>query len=216
MLDASRFGRLLGCLANESAASSVVAASFRALASAYGQVGRAYHDGVHIAECLSLLDQYRHLAARADEVEAALWFHDVVYDPRGNDNESRSAGWAQAVLSSIEASAEVVERIATMIFATCHLSKPIEIAQDLAGDVDLLLDIDLSVLGSDTEAYARYEHGIRQEYAWVPDQTFRERRAGILESFLHRSAIYRLSAFRERFEGAARVNLARSIDSLRS
>ena len=76
------------------------------------------------------------------------------------------------------------------------------------------MDVDLWILGADSPRFDEYERQIRQEYAWVPEQTFRQRRAAILREFLARPAIYSTSLFSQRYEAQARANLRRSLDQL--
>ena len=64
---------------------------FAELCSRYSAPGRHYHTPRHICQCLSQLDGARDEIAHADFVEIALWFHDVIYDPKAKDNEDRSA-----------------------------------------------------------------------------------------------------------------------------
>lgn len=61
----------------------------------YTSSGLAYHNLEHIAACLSLLEEYKHLASGYNQVEVALWYHDVVYDPKQKDNEEKSAALAR-------------------------------------------------------------------------------------------------------------------------
>jgi len=182
---------------------------FEALTRAYAEVQRAYHTLEHIQGCLGEFDGAARLAEHALEVEAAVWLHDVVYDPRAADNEQRSADWAETALAQAEVSGEVIGRVRALILATRHQAIPQE------NDARLLMDIDLSILGRDWEAFERYEQQVRQEYGFVTETAFREGRAEILEGFLRREYIYQMSPFRERYEARARANLARSIVRLR-
>lgn len=175
----------------------------------YAESHRAYHTLDHVIHCLRWFESARHLAAYPDEVEAALWFHDVVYDPRAADNEARSAEWATAELRSTGVAEERIVRIAALIFATRHDAPPAD------GDAALVADIDLAILGEEPEAFDDYERRIRQEYAWVSEATFRTKRAELLERFLARSVIYHTPFFRGRLESHARRNLERSIRSLK-
>ncbi|GEM_PF-2234168 len=50
---------------------------------------------------------------------------------------------------------------------------------------------------------------IRQEYAFVPEALFRQRREAILRSFLDRSYIYSTARFQSSLEERARANLRR-------
>jgi predicted metal-dependent HD superfamily phosphohydrolase len=180
------------------------------LLQAYAGPQRAYHTFDHIIDCLARFDLSSLFAQNPLEVEAALWFHDVVYDPRAHDNEERSAAWAGDVLARGEVPVSCVDRIRSLILATRHQSPPDD------ADAALIVDIDLSILGRDPATFERYEQQIRKEYAHVPDEAFRQGRLAILESFLQRDLIYQTPLFREKYEAQARENLNGSIRRLRS
>jgi predicted metal-dependent HD superfamily phosphohydrolase len=179
------------------------------LHAAYAERQRHYHTAKHIRECLSLFDMVAELADHPDEVELAIWLHDVVYDPGRTDNEDRSADMATAWLDECRVDETCIRRVGNLIASTRHAASP------GTADEALLQDIDLGIFGSTPERYAEYEAGIRREYYRVPSFLFRRRRAEILESFLGRATIYRTPWFRERLEAVARKNLARSVADLR-
>jgi predicted metal-dependent HD superfamily phosphohydrolase len=181
---------------------------FTGLQAAYADPRRVYHTAEHIRDCLAHLDSSRELAQRADEVEAAIWFHDAVYLPGAPDNEDRSARLAQTTLADGGAPLEVAHRIAELVLATRHLAIAAE------PDAALLCDIDLSILGRTPEVFDEFERRIRQEYAWVPEPVYRGARAEILAGFLRRRSIFQTTYFRDRYEIQARANLERAIKGL--
>lgn len=183
------------------------ATMFRKIEQRYSEPHRAYHNALHIDECLREFDRVRGEARNPTAVELAIWFHDVIYDPRANDNEEQSARFASECLK--EASNELGNNISEMILSTkSHEPGDIE-------DASLLVDIDLSILGNPPERFAHFESGIRTEYAWVPADVYRQKRAEILDGFLNRERIYCTESFRKRYEDAARHNLAKLIAELR-
>lgn len=160
---------------------------------------RVYHDGAHIAAMLAAVPN----GAATRELAAAIWLHDIVYDPRATDNEERSAEQARRDLagSGIDA-----ERVAALILGTKH-----HLAD--TPEQQLMNDLDLGILGAPPADYARYADAIRREYAHVPAATYRSARARLLRSFLDLPAIYRGAAFRH-LEEPARANLAGEIAEL--
>jgi predicted metal-dependent HD superfamily phosphohydrolase len=82
---------------------------------------------------------------------------------------------------------------------------------DVSGDAALVADIDLCILGYPWERFAEYERQIRDEYSQVEEKEFITGRLLILDGFLRRPEIYHTKHFREKYEKAARANLARSI-----
>jgi predicted metal-dependent HD superfamily phosphohydrolase len=187
-------------------ASSAPMDALDALLAAYAERHRAYHDFAHIHACLEELDAVSDSAAHPAEIEAALWFHDAIYDPRRNDNEERSAQWAASVLREQEVDEAIVRRVCAMIRATR------DHASSRTSDEALLLDIDLAILGSDEARFRRYDEDIRKEYSWVPERDYRAARARVLRGFLGRRPIYQTDAMRARYEASARANLT---DALR-
>lgn len=179
------------------------------LVSAYQEPQRKYHTLQHLSECLMLLSQHRGLAVEPDEVEMALWFHDAIYDAMAHDNEVRSAEWAARELSDAGVSAARIERVVQHILATRHSVLP------EGRDQELLVDIDLAILGAERLRFQAFERQVREEYAWVPEPLFRQKRAEVLEGFLGRPQLYRTPALREALEAQARVNLAGAIAVLR-
>ena len=155
----------------------------------------------HLRECLSVLEPALDLALHPGEVELALWFHDAVYDPKGKDNEARSADWACQALAQAGADAAVQQRVRVLIMATCHDAEPTD------PDARLLVDIDLAILGAEPARFAEYDAQVRAEYRWVPGWLYRRKRKQVLAGFLARPAIYGTERFRERLEGRARENL---------
>lgn len=174
----------------------------------YGEPGRAYHNSQHLAACLAELDVARDLFEAPDIVELALWFHDLIYDPRRHDNEERSAATAQDCLRGAGAKPEVIARVTRLILATKHTAPPAE------SEAQLLVDIDLSVLGQPPAAYAHYEEHIREEYAWVSRPDYIKGRGAVLNSFLNREVIYCTGRFRAKYEAQARENLKWALSRL--
>jgi len=179
------------------------------LAAAYSEPHRRYHNQQHIAECLAEFDPAHHLAKQPDAVEFALWFHDVVYEPKAGDNEERSAELAVSCLAQANLAETFVEGVRKIVIATKHHE-----AQP-GSDEAVMIDVDLSILGQGEKRFAEYEEQIRHEYDWVPAVVFALKRAEILESFLARKNIFNTDFFREKYEGHARRNLQASIDRLK-
>lgn len=176
-----------------------------ALVTAYAEPQRKYHTLQHLTECLEWFERVRELPRHAAEVELALWFHDAVYDVKGSDNEQRSADWAAAELADAGVTPEVIGRVSELILATRHKAVPTE------PDQQVLVDIDLAILGAAEPRFAEYGQQIRDEYAFVPEELFKPRRRALLGSFLERPRIYSTSHFHALLEERARVNLRRAM-----
>lgn len=215
MLEASRFQSVWQRLGSQDDGAML----FTQLLEAYVQPHRTYHTVSHVEDCLRQLDAAQSNGVQSNgvqkgaehpaEVEVALWFHDAVYVPRAVDNEAQSALWARQVMHQSGMCSAVIDRIATMILATAHDRPPETL------DCQLVLDVDLSILGQAQEPFAAYERCIRHEYNWVPEAQYCIKRAAVLERFLARSTIYHTPFFHERLEAQARRNLARSLAALR-
>jgi predicted metal-dependent HD superfamily phosphohydrolase len=204
MLDSHRFRRCWNALQAQGDPALV----FAKLQRAYDEPHRAYHDAMHLADCLQQLDCVRDQAIAPMQLEMALWYHDAIYDPRASDNEARSAAMARRDLQAGRVLPARIEVIDELIMATKHDSA----AETL--DAALLVDIDLSILGRSREEFEHYDRAIRAEYAWVPEDQYRAGRSAVLERFLTRPAIYATAWFRARYEVAARRNLALALEQL--
>lgn len=180
----------------------------RAIHRAYREPHRHYHTLEHIARILTLFDGVRPALQRADEAELALWLHDVVYDPRGSDNEERSAAWARRILDEAGVDAARAGRVSALILATRHQAPPDD------HDAHYVVEADLSILGAPAADFDRYERQVRREYAFMNDGDWRHRRAGRLRGFLERPRIFQTPGFAP-LEEPARANLCRSLDLLR-
>lgn len=175
------------------------------LAQRYSEPHRHYHTLEHVHELLALLGEFE-LDDR-DSVEAAVWFHDAIYDTWAGDNEARSAELAATALRDMRFPR--IEAVRAMINATATHD-----ARELTRDGRLFLDADLSILGAPPERYRAYADAIRAEYSWVPDAKFAAGRAAILRRLLERPSIYQTEAMRARFEEQARANVARELAEL--
>lgn len=187
------------------AASGIGDAVFDELVAAYTAPDRHYHDINHIADCLREFDSIKHLARNATAVEAAIWFHDVVYDGRRADNEERSADVADAALRRMGASDSFRDQVKEMILLTRHDQTP------ASPDGQLMVDIDLASLALAPQRFDENSRRIRAEYPHVPDDAFLRGRDAMLGGFLRRPRIYYSDVFHDRYERQARENLTRAV-----
>src|SRR5262245_35431616 len=111
------------------------------LKEAYSESWRAYHNLTHIGHCLSEFANAKSLAQSAEAIEAAIWFHDLVYDTHAKDNEERSAEFGREVLTEGGLPEAFARKVTSLILATKHNHAP------TAHDEALMVDIDLSILG---------------------------------------------------------------------
>jgi predicted metal-dependent HD superfamily phosphohydrolase len=183
------------------------AGSFNMLLERYSEPHRRYHDARHIDRCLLHFDALKSFAQRPELVELALWLHDAVYDTRSHDNEERSTDLAEALLESAGLH-HLIDPVRAMIMGTRHQEAC------LADDVGLVVDIDLSVLGSSQQEYLAYVQQIREEYSWVPDHEFRDARIKVLKTIAGHPMIYSHEPCFTMWECKARGNLQVEMVSL--
>jgi predicted metal-dependent HD superfamily phosphohydrolase len=183
-------------------------ALFLRLVMSWSEPHRHYHTLQHLRECLDHFDAARPLAQRPAEVELALWFHDAFYDVHRDDNEARSADWAADEVRRAGLADDVAARVRALVLATEHRQPPSD------PDAQLLVDVDLAILGAPRERFDESDVQIRREYAHVPEPDFRSGRRAILSGFLARPRLYSTRRFGDMLEGPARENLGRALARL--
>jgi predicted metal-dependent HD superfamily phosphohydrolase len=183
---------------------------YQKLIACYSEPHRKYHTLQHLGECFSHLSEIRFLAEHPHEIEIALWFHDAIHDTTGKNNEEKSADWAQAAALANGLSQETAARIHALVIATRHDAVP------ASRDAEIIIDVDLAILGATPERFAEYETQVRQEYAWVSSLVYQRERSKILNAFLKRKNIYSTLYFQINHEERARENLRRALAELLS
>jgi len=182
--------------------------AFARLVTAYSEPHRHYHNLEHIQFVLFILEAMN--LKQPETVRLAAWYHDVIYDPRRSDNESRSAEAAAESLRGLGIDADRTARVGHLILMTKDHEVPLE---DL--DAAALVDADLAILATAEWRYAQYADAIRKEYAWVADRDYYQGRRKVLQGFLQRPRIFRVHDAKDMHghsvESRARANLAAEI-----
>jgi predicted metal-dependent HD superfamily phosphohydrolase len=174
-------------------------AAWSSLECRYAESHRHYHDKRHLAHCLSEFDLAIERIVRPDQVEMAIWFHDIINEPGRSDNEALSAELFRD-LAGPGMSVSFVGEVVDLILVTTHLQEPID------PDHRILCDIDLSSLGCPWESYLRDTGYLRAEFGGSDQEYWRSKRA-FLESMLCRPRIFVTDFFYDRYERLARENL---------
>ena len=174
------------------------------LITAYSEPQRAYHNVQHIAECLAHFQSIQSSLNDPIAVETAIWFHDVIYDPRASDNELQSAELMKQVCDPFLSEPQI-EKVYQWIIAT-QKHQPSD-----DHDLNSLLDIDLAILGSSAERFAEYQQQIQFEYAWVESGVYQVKRKQLLQQFEQMNPIFQTSYINQCLEKQAKRNLADSM-----
>ncbi len=170
---------------------------------------RKYHNLSHVYALLDDADIYQKEIRDFNAVCFAIWFHDVIYQTRRNDNEEKSAQFASKVLKKLSVLREMAEKVRQMILATKHHDD-----EHCTADCKLFTDLDLSILGASRDRYAAYQKAIREEYAWVPNFMYKKARKKVLTAFLKKDQIYSSGLIGKQLERQARENITMELSCL--
>ncbi len=180
---------------------------FTLLGSQYKENTRYYHNWTHIKTMIKGLYDYPEEINDILSIELAIWFHDAIYVPLRKDNESRSAKFFHEQLSPY-LPMERVRKVMNYIEATKNHSKTTD------KDLQVLLDLDLAILGQSPTVYQNYSKQVREEFGYVPNFLYKRGRKLVLKNFLDRPTIYQTTFFKEQLEKQARENIREELDSL--
>ena len=175
----------------------------------YKEPHRAYHNLQHLQEIFEKFEWIKDKLGDADAVALALFYHDIIYDPRRADNEAKSAAYAARHLQAAGLHAAFIGKIQKMILATKdHTVR--------TGDDDLvyMLDIDMSILAAPAERYAQYLQQVRQEYAHLDDAAFYAARCDRFLRPTLKAPIFKTRFFKEKYQAAAQANLTRELSEI--
>ena len=142
---------------------------FKMIFNSHNETHRKYHNSIHIDDCLGKCELNESTKLN-HELHLAFWYHDVVYKPLKKDNELKSAELAEKFLKRQLANNDLIKRIKELIMATLHDRMPTN------EDEAYMMDIDISILGSDNKSYIEYTKNIRKEYKWVPWFIYKNKR----------------------------------------
>lgn len=170
----------------------------------YSEANRFYHNLTHIETMLNGAERLNLAAATHPVLYFSIWFHDIVYNSKKKDNEEKSAQMAVDFLSQTSLATTIIEQINSAII---HTKFHFELYENESLEEQLLLDLDLGILGTDTTIYEQYAIQVRKEYAWVLGPIYRHNRKKVLKKFLAMPQIYRTNYFQTNFEEAARNNI---------
>jgi len=183
---------------------------------AYGGQARHYHNLDHLVHGLCEIRVWAANTqpdpADVEIIKQAFWFHDAEYGHSGEpgtlSNEEASAQlWLGSHL------AQEMGDAAELIRATDHFQEA-SITHRLK---DVLLSVDLAILGQDDEVYHNYAQAIRQEYSHLPDVKYRRDRASALAHLCRKAEAGRLfgnAYFADQYNERAVANMQREMAQL--
>lgn len=176
------------------------------IATRYSEPVRTYHTLSHLQQLFSQFEQVKSSLKQPSSIALALFYHDIIYDPTKQDNELQSALLFQKIYAHTLPSA-LIERIYELIMLTATH----ELTDHLDSDAAYLLDMDLSILGTERSDYQRYAQAVRQEYIHVANDGYRSGRIKVLEGLLAHPRLYLTDYYYERLEQQARQNIENEI-----
>jgi predicted metal-dependent HD superfamily phosphohydrolase len=177
------------------------AAVWKEVARRYAEPHRHYHDKGHLVHCLEQLDLAAGEVRQPDQVEMAIWFHDVINEPGVKDNEQQSTELFRQLAAGVMDSA-FISAVADLILVTTHSRTPD------APDHRFICDIDLASFGCPWECFEKDSVAVKAEFQG-PDEDYYRGKKAFLTALLARPKIFVTDFFNQRYERQARNNIGR-------
>ena len=176
----------------------------------YSGSDRHYHNIRHIVSMLDGFELLKAKFAQPDAAELAIFLHDVIYDAARTDNEEQSAVKMKELLHGF-----VDEAILSSAAFTIESTK--KHAATFNPDTNLILDLDMAILGQPWAVYENYAKGVMQEYLPVyGEAAYRQGRPKLfLEPMIAHGDIFLTDDFKHLNSQALR-NMQREAELLKS
>ncbi len=174
----------------------------------YSESDRHYHNLSHLESLLLELQHIRPFISDWNTILFSLYYHDVIYNVKSTSNEEDSAAFAEKVMLRLNIPVHLISKCRQQIIATkIH-------QQSNDADLNFFIDADLSILGADWEAYAKYSNQIRKEYSIYNNDLYFTGRKKVLNHFLNMEHIFKTPHFFSKYEVNARKNMQRELKTL--
>ncbi|WP_418636490.1 hypothetical protein [Winogradskyella sp.] len=197
-------------LSSDYANDSITNALWQTIKLQYTSKNRYYHNLAHLHNMFLQLEDIATAINDLDSLKFAIWYHDIVYKSTNKDNEEQSVLFAEKALKALNYDVFKVEKVRNFIIST----KNHELLLAKSNDNAYLLDLDLSILGTNWETYKIYIQNIRKEYKIYPNMLYKPGRKKVLKHFLERDSLFFTEEFKTKFENQARENLKKEIKML--
>lgn len=166
-----------------------------------------YHNDNHVWSCLNILAGYAMnrpmYYTDFDLVALALYFHDAVYVPGASDNEEKSADLFSSLITT---KTEYLKEVVINMIMTTKTHQKTEIFY-----YDLISDIDMAILGSNSEEFDLYERNIRDEYSQFEDSAYYPKRKKFLLDCI-RNGVYNMPDFQAMYHDKMIANITRLLE----
>ncbi|MCK8480264.1 hypothetical protein [Psychroserpens algicola] len=176
----------------------------------YTSKNRYYHNLSHIYNMLQQAHSLKATIVDYNTFRFAIWYHDIIYNATKKNNETKSAEFSEKRLKSLNFDQKSLKIVNQLIKST----QKHDILLNTTSDNAYLLDMDLSILGTDWNLYEAYTQNIRKEYAIYPDFIYKKGRKKAMLHFLERPTIYFTEYYQNKYEEQARINLKKEISLL--
>ena len=180
------------------------AAVYQTIRGFYSGHERLYHCLSHIVDGLDKLPGFAAFLAAPAAVTLAWIFHDAVYDARRSDNEEQSAKLMLKLGQSWGIDAALLAEAEGLIRVTQH-----GVVEAVTADQKWMVDLDMSILGSEAAAFAQYERDVRREYGFIPQAEWGRGRSDFLRGL--KQPLFHNEYFMGLYGAGAARNIAASL-----
>jgi len=173
---------------------------------------RYYHNLNHIENLLKYLNDFMDLDIKDKLIiELSIWFHDVIYNPKDNNNEFYSALYFNDFIKN-SGNYVVYQTINNMVYKIILSTKHNNSLKTRLEKI--MCDIDLRELAEDW--YIENSYKIKKEYNHLLNKEWKNGRIDFINKFLNKSRIYLTNEYYNKYEVKARINLTKEKEYLLS
>lgn len=174
----------------------------------YREKHRYYHTLEHLESLFELYDQIEPYLNFPDEVEAAIWYHDLIYITQQDNKIDNETVSAQIARDRLQDSILDIDFVTNLILLTKTHSHPENV------DEQYFLDMGLSILGQEPSLYKEYMIGITKEFGSIHPELYARGRMQFLQTTLQKDKIYHSEIFSLMFEEQAKKNIQNELSAL--